>query len=170
MQGLYGDSLAQQGELAAARPVFDRALSLEPLQPQVRHALGVLALAEEDANEADALWLEEVRLFSTALPALVTLYAEQGRDEERLVPLEAIRELEPPNHLTLHSQAQALFNLHRYEDANAAVSVCMETAPDYPACAMRYANVLDKLGRKEEAVEAYHLALALREDALRRGK
>ncbi|MBN2797592.1 MAG: sulfatase-like hydrolase/transferase [Deltaproteobacteria bacterium] len=168
VQGLYGVSLAQAGESQRAEQVLSAALAEEPLQSQVRHALGLIALQRGDAPRAEELWLEELGMFPTALPvrrALVALYAEQGRYPEQLTQLEAIRTLEPPNHLTLHSQGQALFNLGRYPEARGQVELCMETAPDYPACAMLYANVLDKLGDRDGAVEAYHLALSLGEAA-----
>jgi Flp pilus assembly protein TadD len=73
--------------------------------------------------------------------------------------LEALRAAEPPNVPTLHSTAQALFNLKRYAEADPVVDECMALAPEYPACAMLKANTLAKLGRRADAEAAYRHAL-----------
>jgi tetratricopeptide (TPR) repeat protein len=92
---------------------------------------------------------------------LVEIYADQQRYAEQLEQLQAIVEREPPNFLTHHSLAQALFNLQRYDQAKAAIDTCRELAPEYPACAMLEANVLKKLGRDAEAEAAFHHAVEL---------
>lgn len=168
LQGYFGAALSQRMDPRAGA-ILQRAIALDPAQSQVRHLLGALALREGSAAEAEALWLDELALFPGSMAthrALVALYAEQKRFEEQLEHLRVIHASEPPNHLTLHSIAQSLFNLRRYDEARGQVELCRETAPEYPACAMLYANVLDKLGDRPGAEEAYHTALALGEAAL----
>ena len=69
--------------------------------------------------------------------------------------------MEPPNPLTLHSQAQALFNLKQYKAASDKVDACIAERSDYPGCLMLKANVLNKLGQTEEAKAIYLKALKL---------
>ena len=61
----------------------------------------------------------------------------------------------------MHSEAQALFNLGRYPEADRVVAECRSVAPTYAGCAMLEANVLDKMGRAAEAQRAYRRALGL---------
>src|SRR5262249_5922644 len=96
---------------------------------------------------------------------LVRLYADQSRYDDQLAELAVIAKVEPPNPLTMHSSAQALFNLGRYDDAKKAVDECRAFAPAYAGCAMLEANVLKKLGQEKEAYAAYERALALAGEA-----
>jgi tetratricopeptide (TPR) repeat protein len=67
----------------------------------------------------------------------------------------------PPDALTWHSKAQALFNLQLYPESKVAIDACRKVAPEYPACALLEANVLKKLGKEEEALVAYDRAVKL---------
>jgi Flp pilus assembly protein TadD len=107
---------------------------------------------------------EELRLFPPALPTrrvLVEIYAGQKRYDEQLAQLEIIRGREAPSPETLHSVAQAQFNLKKYPDAEKTVNACRALAPRYPGCALLEANVLKKLGRDAEAQAAYAVSQEL---------
>jgi arylsulfatase A-like enzyme/Tfp pilus assembly protein PilF len=146
--------------------------SIEPLRasialgphPLFQLGLGLALRADGQEDAAEDALLEEIRLFPPALAArrmLVTMYVEQQRYEEQLAQLDAISLAEEPSVDTFHSRAQVLFNLGRYPEAKIAVDECRRFSPTYPACAMLDANVLSKLGRKEEAQKTYQEALAL---------
>lgn len=161
---LEGAALAMRRDYGAAELKLVEALRREPGQPFANHALGLVYQARGDAPAAEAAFLEEVRLYPPALPArrgLVEMYAQEKRYDEQLAQLAVIREVEPPSAATVHSVAQALFNLKRYDEADRAVADCEALAPAYPGCAMLKANVLKKLGRDAEAEAAYRRALAL---------
>ena len=120
--------------------------------------------AQGEAGGAEDLLLDEIRLHLPALPsrrALVEIYARQKRYDEQLAQLDRVIAIEPPNVLSLHARAQALFNLKRYPESRSAIEASRAAAPTYPHCVMLFANVLDKLGEKERAVEVYHEALAM---------
>ena len=161
--GLRGVLLAMRGDCAAAAPVLDDALAQAADQPFVRHARGMCLRAQGEVDGAEDLLLDEIRLH-LALPsrrALVEIYARQKRYDEQLAQLDRLIAIEPPNVLSLHARAQALFNLKRYPESRSATEACRAAAPTYPHCVMLFANVLDKLGEKERAVEVYHEALAM---------
>jgi tetratricopeptide (TPR) repeat protein len=164
IQGMYGLALVLGGNIEQARPVLTWAIGEDPLIPFVNHALGVLTKDEGNTAEAEGYLQEEVRLHPPAIPArrtLVEIYAGEARYAEQLEQLDAIKAVGAPDVLTLHSRAQALFNLGRYPEAHTDVEACRKLAPDYPACALLEANVLKKLGKEEEALAAYDTAVKL---------
>jgi arylsulfatase A-like enzyme/Flp pilus assembly protein TadD len=139
------------------------AIALGPV-PLFQLGLGLALRADGQEDAAEDALLEEIRLFPPAVAArraLVTMYVEQQRYEEQLDQLDAILHAEEPSVDSFHSRAQVLFNLGRYAEAKVAVDECRRFSPTYPACAMLDANVLSKLGRKEEAQKTYEEALAL---------
>ena len=93
--------------------------------------------------------------------ALVALYADQQRYLEQLQQLDAISAAEMPRVDTMHSRAQALFNLGRYDEAQRATAECRRFDAAYPGCALLQANVYDKLGQPEAAQRAWREARAL---------
>ncbi len=155
---------AARKDAAGAEPLVLAALARDPMAPFMNHALGMVRRQQGDLLAAEAAFQEEVRLHAPAVAsrrALVELYVDQKRADEQLAQLDAILAVVPADAPTLHSKAQALFNLKRYPEAKSAVDACTAAAPTYPGCAMLDANVLDKLGRKKDAVDAYQRALAL---------
>ena len=164
--GMEGIVLVMRGDLDSAEPALREALEMDPDQPFANHALGLLQVQRGDEVEAEALFHEEIKRYPGAVESrrkLVELYASQRRYDEQLEQLEIIATLELPNVLTMHSRAQCLFNLRRFEEAHAGVNECREAAPMYPACAMLEANVLKKLGRDAEAEAAFVHAVDLAE-------
>ncbi len=161
MQGVV---LVMQGDMKTSEPIFLKVLHEDPNHPFVNHSLGLIRRAQGRPAEAEQFLLEEVSLFPPAVPArrtLVEMYAEERRYSEQIDQLTAISEVEAPNVLTLHSLAQALFNLQRFEEANEAVTACVTEKPDYPGCVMLQANVLKKLGQDDKAYQIYLRALKL---------
>ena len=166
--GMDGVLAAMASRCATAMPLLDAAIAAHPSQPFVQHARGMCLRSTGDAADAEEALLAEIALNDKALPsrrALVEMFAEQKRYDEQLEQLAVIEGIERPHALTAHSKAQALYNLQRYDAAQAGVLRCMELAPTYPHCVMLYANVLKKLGEEEKAVEVYHEALALANQA-----
>lgn len=162
--GIAGVAQAIQGRFGPAELLLTDALVRDPNQPFVNHALGLTLRARGEPLQAETFFDEELRLFPPALAsrrALVELYASQKRYEEQLTQLGVLREKEAPNPETLHSIAQALFNVKRYPESSAVVDECRLLAPRYAGCALLEANVLKKLGRDEEARAAYALAMEL---------
>lgn len=168
--GMAGVAHAIQGRFPAAELLLTEALAREPNQPFVSHALGLSLRARGEPLQAETAFEEEVRLFPPGVQSrriLVELYANQQRYDEQLVQLTAIRAAEAPNPETVHSIAQALFNLKRYTEAEPVLQECRALAPAYPGCALLEANLLKKLGREAEAQAAYVQAQELARAAKR---
>jgi arylsulfatase A-like enzyme/tetratricopeptide (TPR) repeat protein len=164
VQGMYGLALVLAGNAEQAEPVLTAALAEEPFIPFANHALGTMMKERGDTAKAEAFLQEEVRLHPPAVPArrtLVEIYAGEQRYTEQLEQLAVIEKMGQPDALTLHSKAQALFNLQRFDESKVAVDTCRKMAPEYPACALLEANVLKKLGKEQEALAAYDNAIAL---------
>ncbi len=162
--GLAAFAAAIRGDVATAAPLVDAALAANPNQPLLHHARGLVLAAAGKPNEAEASFDEEVRLFPPAVASRrerVKIYADERRYEEQLAELAFLGTLQPGDPATLHSEAQALFNLGRYPEADRVVAECRSVAPTYAGCAMLEANVLDKMGRAAEAQRAYRRALGL---------
>jgi arylsulfatase A-like enzyme/Flp pilus assembly protein TadD len=159
-------SVLPRGERKTAQNELERALAGDPGVPLANHGLALIARLDGKTAAAEAGFLEEVRVHPPALLSrreLVAMYADQGRFDEQLEQLDAIRKVEPPNASTLHSTAQALFNGKRYDEAKRVIDECRQVAPTYPECALLDANALKKLGRDAEAKQAFQEALALKE-------
>lgn len=168
--GMEGVLLAMKGDPGLARMKLEESIRREPTQPFLHHALGQALRRQGEPLAAETALLEEVEAHGPAIASrrvLVELYAEQKRYEEQLAQLAVIRAHEPPFPPTLHSVAQAEFNLGRYDAARADVDACLAVDPAYAGCAMLLANVLKKQGHDAEAQAAFERALALRGQAPR---
>ena len=157
--------LFMRNEIPAAEHILLETLDVDPGQPFVNHTMGLIRRSQGMPNEAEQFLREEIRLNPPAVPArrtFVELLDEQKRYNEQLRQLRAIQRAEPPNPLTAHAMAQALFNLQQYDKASKAVQACMKLDQDYAGCALLWANVLKKQGKDVQAQQAYERALKLR--------
>jgi arylsulfatase A-like enzyme/tetratricopeptide (TPR) repeat protein len=164
--------LFMRNDLAGAEALLVRVLENNPRQPFVNHTMGLIRRGQGLPNEAEQFLREEVRLHPPAVPArrtLVELLAEQNRYGQQLRQLRVIERAEPPNPLTAHSTAQALYNLDRIDEAAKVLTTCFEIDSQYPGCAMLWANVLKKQGKNDEAKVAYEKAIELQKSA-RKGR
>ena len=164
IQGMKGVALTMQGRFPAAELLLMQALTADPHQPFVNHALGMVFKSRGETMKAEGFFDEEIRLYPPAIPSrkmLVEILAGQKRYDEQIAQLEAIRAKEPLNHETLHSLAQALFNLKRFPESAEVVDTCRLQMPSYPGCALLEANVLKKLGKDAEAQAAFERATEL---------
>jgi tetratricopeptide (TPR) repeat protein len=163
VRSLEGVLFSMRQDYEAAEPILLAALQERPDLPFCNLAMATVRRAQGRAEEAEGFLEEEIRLYSTlgARYQLVEILAEQKRYEEQLEQLRVIASQEPPNFLTHHSLAQALYNLQRFPEAETEVDACLALAPTYPACAMLRANTLKRLGREAEALAAYQRALEL---------
>jgi choline-sulfatase len=153
-----------KGETEEAEPILMAVLSKNPNQAFVNHSLGLMRRAEGKADAAEQFLIEEIRLHPPAIPArrtMVEILAEQRRYTEQLEQLSEIAKIEVLNPMTLHSKAQALFNLERYKEADTVTQACIKTDAKYPGCWMMRANVLSKQGNATAAKVAYNKAVSL---------
>jgi arylsulfatase A-like enzyme/tetratricopeptide (TPR) repeat protein len=163
MEGIH---LSLTGNLDGGKARIDQGLSLEPSLPFGHLHLGQIARKQGNNLVAEAEFLFEYEAFPQSVPALrglVELYASQKKYQEQLDTLRKIQVLEqPPSLITTQAVGQALFNLQRYAEADVEVDRCIALEPRYPECKLLKANVLSKLGRKDEAVVVFEEAKALK--------
>ena len=167
-QTFEGLILFMRNDIPAAEHILLQTLDSDPGQPFVNHTMGLIRRSQGMPNAAEQFLREEIRLNPPAVPArrtFVELLAEQKRYNEQLRQLRAIQRAEPPNPLTAHAMAQALFNLQQYDEASKAVQACMKIDANYAGCALLWANVLKKQGKDAEAQEAFEQAVKLRENS-----
>ena len=167
-QTFDGLVMFMKNDLAGAESLLLHVLEADPRQPFLNHTMGLIRRAQGLPNEAEQFLREEILLHPPAVPArrtLVELLAEQKRYGRQLRQLRAIKRAEPPNALTAHSMAQALFNLGKFDEAATAINRCFEINDQYPGCVMLWANVLKKQGKDEEAKRAYERAMELHKTA-----
>lgn len=163
---MNGTAMLLRGEKEAAEGELRRALDMDPTVPAANHGLGLLMRQRGEDAKAEEHFLEEVRMHPPGIlsrRSLVEMYAEQRRYADQLEQLAVISVHEPANPLTMHSVAQAMFNLGDYEKAAPVVAECRNKFPEYSGCALLDANVLKKLGRDVEAQAAFEEARRLRE-------
>lgn len=167
ISGLSGVVLGMTGRREEARHMLETSLASDPEIPIAREALGRIALAEGDAVRGEALLREEMAYFPPALSArreLIRTLAAQKRFEEQAHELVQLGTFErPPRSDTAWSLGQALYNIGKLEPAERAVDQCLQLQPDSAGCWLLRANVLNKLGRNDEAVKAFEQAKALRD-------
>jgi arylsulfatase A-like enzyme/tetratricopeptide (TPR) repeat protein len=152
------------GDVAVGVATLRRVVATNPDEPVAWQMLGAVYREQGDAEAAEAAFLEELRVNPGALGArryLVAMYAEQKRYAEQAAQLEVILRAEPGDRLSWYALAQARFNLKEYELADKAVGACTSIDPDDPRCVMLHANVLQKLGRPDEARAEAERARAL---------
>ena len=171
VQTFDGIVQVMRGNTDEAEPILLSVLEQNPNQTFVNHSLALVHRAKGDPNAAEQFLNEEIRLHPPAIPArrtLVEVLAEQRRYDDQLKQLEVISSLERPNTLTMHSRAQALFNLGRIDEAAAETTRCRDVDARYPGCWMLWANILNKQGQKAEAQAAYERAVRLASKAQKR--
>jgi arylsulfatase A-like enzyme/tetratricopeptide (TPR) repeat protein len=164
VQTFEGIVLVMKNQTDAAEVLLLNVLNRNPGQPFVNHSLGLMKRAKGEADKAEQFLTEEIRMHPPAIPArrtMVELLAEQRRYEDQITQLDAIKAAERPGPLTLHSRAQALFNLGRYDECAVDLAECEKLDGKYAGCWMLLANLLSKQGKPTEAKAAHVRALKL---------
>ncbi len=157
-RAVLGAALAAEGNLEEAEQQLKTALQQRPDIQYARYHLGLLYIKQNKPEEAEEQLLEEVRLHPDILLARATLAQMYGRVKAYDKQQEQIEEslkARPKDVDLWHAKALALFNQKLWAEAGQAVEGCLALDDNHPACHMMKANVLARLGRRDEAqVEA----------------
>lgn len=162
-------ALHQAGDLAGARPLYDKVLRRSPDHPDALHLSGLLLLALGDEDGLRRLRKAVARHPTTPTfrMSLVQALAQRARWEEATAAVEDfIRKLprDPAAVRCLSALAGALFDAGRPAPAAALYRRAELLQPDDLEPVFNRACCLRDLGRREEAGRAFHAAL-LREPA-----
>ena len=157
----------EDGDMAGARELFQRALRLEPANFTALHGMGRILLEEQSYPEALSCLdraLAAERGFSYA-------YADRARARAALEDWtgaaadldEAIR-LDPQDPWSYLDRGRLRLRARRLQEAEADFSRCLELDPDNFLAYVLRAGILDERGRVAAASADYEQALRLRPD------
>jgi serine/threonine-protein kinase len=158
-----GAALALRGPFDAAAAAYDRALTLDPANPELLWRLGDLAVARKKTADAEPYYRRAVAAGPSDWEPSMRLGGflyRQGRYAEALDAYEATRRLAPDNTRVYAALAAVYHQLDRTDEAAAALQRSLEIAPD----ATTYSNLGTLLyfeGRYAEAVSAFERSVQL---------
>lgn len=147
-----------------ARAILEPYLRLLPEDITALGLLGEAADGEEHEAEARELLERVVRLapgFVQGQQRLVDLLRRTGEAQAALAHSFALIERAPhqPRYLALH--AALLAAVHRYEEAIAVYGAFFRQRPGDVHDWMQYGHALRTLGRRDEAIDAFRMAIGL---------
>ena len=157
----------QAGQLAAAEACYQRALAVEPENPDALHLLGVAAYQTGRHDVAVALIRQAIRrngrnpfyFFNVGL-ALKCL----GSLDEALASYDRAVEINPAYAEAHNDRGIVLEALQRPAEALASYDRALALKPDYVDVLYNRGNALKDLGRFDEAVASYDRVLSFKQD------
>lgn len=158
---LYGQFLVEEEDFTSARDVFERMLRNQPKEPDVLFAVGILSLQLDDLEGAQIYFK---RLFETGARAdEATFYLGQTAERARDIPaaLDWYAKVEGANADDARVRV-ALLRAKQGEIAPAReiLQRLREGSPDNAiALFMVEAEILDEVGRQDDAMAVYETAL-----------
>lgn len=161
VSGYRGMAKFVSGDWAGAMPLLKAAVSEDARLPLIHHALGLMHMRAQNAEEAKAEFLLELVADPNSIPAkhgLVGAYGVLGMWQEQLDMVKAVVGRVPPDPRMDHARGFALLRLGRTEEALDAVGPCFLITPVFPECYMVASEAYSILGQLEKAGEYYQLA------------
>jgi tetratricopeptide (TPR) repeat protein len=151
-----GDHLLKQKQYDAAAAELDKALALDASLIEAKFALGQVRLGQEKWAEAEALLADAVQKLDRAPVhlALGRALARQDKWKDALPHLERARALAPDQGVTYGLLGDAYARLGQPEAALGAFESAYRLTGD-PDALQRRAEVLEALGRHQEAAAAF---------------
>ena len=125
----------QQGDLAEATALMERAVRVDPGQPAAHLNLALAYIARGELHAALTSLDHALALDATFLPAINSrgnvLFAQQ-RHDEAIACFERVLAQRPDDVDVLSNRANALLELRRFDEAVVAFEALVERAPGYP--------------------------------------
>jgi tetratricopeptide (TPR) repeat protein len=157
----------QQGDFAAAEPLYRQVLAGQPDHFDACHLLGVALLQMGRLDEGRGLIERAIALKPDVAPAhsnLAMALLGLGRDAEALASLDRALALQPDIAETHNNRGIALANLGRPAEALASYDQALARNPAYPEAHNNRGTALLALGRPAEALAGFQAARAARAD------
>ena len=150
----YAD-VAERATLAAARPLAERALEIEPGLAEAHAALAFVSFrADWDWDAAERSFRRAIELSPSGAAAYHfygLLLAARGRFEEALAAVRRAEELDPLSPNVATATGRILHFAGRYEEAIAQCRRVAQKEPGFPGAHADLGLALFQLGRIEEA-------------------
>ncbi len=163
---LAARAFLMRGNIARARRVLERSLTMKRAQPEADKMLAAIYLAASDAQRAITLLKEAAQLEPGDFhpwSALGKVYQDQGKlDESAGAYAEALRRRPPAQEAreARIGRFRALLKAHRHAEAAADLAVLREQTPNDPQVLALAAQQARDRGQVEEATELAQRALA----------
>ena len=162
-----GKLLRGLNRLREAIAAFREAVRVKPNFAEGHLNLGIALSDLEDFTGAEKSYREALRLqpnFVMAKQSLIAVLTKQGRaqEAEALARQTLAQAAHSPRQAAAlqHNLAIALSAQQKHDEALRYLASAQADAPDMPMTDTNRGNILQQLGRLEEAVEAYERALA----------
>jgi arylsulfatase A-like enzyme/tetratricopeptide (TPR) repeat protein len=164
LQALVGVLWMRKGQLAKAEPLLLASLLDSQPRQLVHRSLGMIAAAVGDLEGLVSHLQQESAWFPRNLRVrweLGNAMMSQKRWDEAAAEYAGLVRLAPRDIQARRAWAQAVFNGGDYAAAAAILDPALAAAPDDPQVLLLQANLLDKQGKTEEALEVAAQAKAL---------
>ena len=159
-----GLGLHQQGQLEAAKLLYQQVLSIKPAHSDALQLMGTLALQQMQYDSAIE-WFQRSLKFNgrnpNALNNLGLSYKNLGRFAEALQAFDRALSAQKGFPDAQFNRASVLAELGRFEDANAAYDKLLPKTPNDPELHFRKGRVLAALAQTESALTSFNQAVAL---------
>jgi tetratricopeptide (TPR) repeat protein len=162
-----GVTLKQEGRLAEALQVFDKAVQLKPDDAELWKNLGGVLAALDRPADALLSYQHALQLNPRHWEAAYQsgfLIHQSERFEEALVHFNLCDELQPDHAPTLIMRGRSLRGLKKFEECLADSRRAHALDPADPVTCNNIGDALQLLGRYQEALQWFDKALALRPD------
>ncbi|HEY2014088.1 MAG TPA: tetratricopeptide repeat protein [Bryobacteraceae bacterium] len=160
-----GELYFQQGKLAAAGQIFERALNLNPELYKTRNWNGVVQGRAGNRVAAAEAFREAIRVrpdFDTAHVNLALLIAGDGDYGQAGYHLAKAIAVNPASVEAHHTYGLVLSRSGEWERASIELQEAVQLAPDLAEAHADLAEVLSLLGRSRESAEHYRRAFELK--------
>ncbi|MFN0066391.1 MAG: FG-GAP-like repeat-containing protein [Limisphaerales bacterium] len=153
-QSTLGKAAYEGGRPEEAVAAFARAVALQPVHPEARQNLANALLRAGRGDEAAAQARELLALVPNSGAGHYLLGAallRAGRPAEALPPLQTAKDIDRTVNNVSFLMARAHQELGQFEPAAALFEECLQFEPEHPSAAYQLAQVLNRLGRADEA-------------------
>lgn len=158
-------TLHQNGDLNAAKLLYENILALQPKQADALHLLGVIALQSEDFQRALSLMDQAISI----APNNAVYYSNRGNVLHELKQLDAALASYnqaiaiEPNYVDAYSnRSSVLCELKLLEEAIASCDQAIAINPNYADAYYNRACALQELDQLEAALDSYNQSIAIR--------
>jgi len=158
-----GAALALRGQYDEASAAYDRALALDPKNPELLWRMGDLAAARKNVPEAELFYRRAVGAGPQDWEAPMRLGAflyRQGRYSEAIPIYETATRLAPDNTRAYAALAAVYHQLDRTDEAAAVLQRSLEISPD-PATYSNLGTLLYFEGRYADSISAFERSVQL---------
>jgi tetratricopeptide (TPR) repeat protein len=168
-----GVVLARMNRIQEALPHLQRAIEDDMPRAQVHATLAAIAVAGGDAELALSHLQQESDWFPQNLAVrmqIASIHMKYQRWEEAASEYGYVAQARRQDPIARRMWAQAIFNTGDYPAAEEILAPAVEFAPDDAYVLLMQANILQKMGKEEEAQVVFARATEIHEEMLARQK